>query len=372
MKIAIDARMYGNEKFSGIGTYIKRLTDELFKLDRENEYLMFMIEPEFSKFVEPTSHVRKIKVTSPHYTYTEQFKLPREFASEKFDLIHYPHFNSPILFGKKSICTIHDITPLFFPGHKMKSIIRRLGYKLVFKSTLRKASKIIAVSESTKAGIIEHFRINPDKIIVTYEGVDERFKPIANNDIITSTKARLNLTKPFIFFVGVWRSHKNIENLVAAFNILKKRYNIPHQLVLAGREDLHYTKVREKIEASTFKNDIITLGYISDSDLPILYNAADAFVVPSFIEGFGLIAIEAQNCGCPVVSTNTSSMPEVLNDSALFFDPNNAEQMAEQIHDVISNADLRKNLIEKGFKNIKRFSWRKCAEQTLSIYNSLK
>lgn len=372
MRIAIDCRMYGNEKFTGIGTYIQRLTDELFKLDAENEYILFITEPEFSKFTPPNDRVKKVLVTSPHYSYAEQFKLPFEFAKEKFDLIHYPHFNSPILFPKKSICTIHDITPLFFPGHKMKSIVRRLAYRLVFKATLAKARKVITISQSTKRDLVKYLRVNPKKIEVIYEGVDETFKPIENSAIITNTKERLNITKPFIFFVGVWRGHKNIEALVRAFNILKEKYKIPHQLVIGGRADLHYTKIQETIDQSPFQNDIITPGYISDSDLPILYASAEAFVLPSFIEGFGLIAIEAQACGCPVVSTNTTSMPEVLADSAEFFDPNNVEQMAEQIYKVISNADLRKKLIAKGFENVKRFSWKKCAGQTLAAYKSIK
>ncbi|MFH0814515.1 MAG: glycosyltransferase family 1 protein [Candidatus Falkowbacteria bacterium] len=365
MKIAIDCRMYGNEKFTGIGTYVQRLTNELFKLDAKNEYILFMTEPEFSKFSAPTDRVRKIRVNSPHYSYAEQFKLPFEFAKEKFDLIHYPHFNSPILYPKKSICTIHDITPLFFPGHKMKSIVRRLAYRLVFKATLSKARKVITISQSTKRDLVKYLRVNPKKIEVIYEGVDERFKPIENSDIIKGTK-------PFIFFVGVWRGHKNIESLVRAFNILKEKYKIPHQLVIGGRADLHYTKIQETIDQSAFKNDIVTPGYISDSDLPILYNTADVFCLPSFIEGFGLIAIEAQACGCPVVSTNTTSMPEILGDSAEFFDPTNVEQIAEQLYKVLSNADLRKKLIEKGFENVKRFSWKKCAEQTLAAYKSIK
>jgi len=274
------------------------------------------------------------------------------------------------LFSKKSVCTIHDITPLFFPGHKMKSIVRRIGYKLVFNATLRKARQVIAVSQTTKKDICKHFKINPEKITVTYEGVDERFKIIENNDTINNTKERYGISKPYVFFIGVWRSHKNIEALVKAFNILKEKHKILHQLVLGGREDLHYTKVREEINNSPYKNDIITTGFIADEDLPIIYNHADAFALPSFIEGFGLIAIEAQNCGCPVVSTNTSSMPEVLSDSALFFDPHNVEQMAEQIFKVLDDEKLKQNLIEKGLQNIKRFSWRKCAEQTLEVYKN--
>ena len=372
MKIAIDARMYGNEECTGIGTYIKNLTDNLFRIDENNEYIIFLREPEFSKFTPPNERVAKVKVSARWYSYAEQFVLPFQLTKEKFDLIHYPHFNSPIFFPKKSICTIHDVTPLSFPGHKMSSIIRRLGYKAVFNATLRKVATIIAVSNNTKQEIIKHFNVNPKKIVITHEGVDERFKIIDDCDIISKVKTQFGLAKPYIFYVGVWRSHKNIEGLVKTFNLLKKKYNLPHQLVLGGREDLHYTLVRNAINESPFKNEIITLGYVADNQLPILYNAADVFVLPSFIEGFGLIAIEAQSCGCPVASTNTSSMPEVLGNSALFFNPYNHEEMAEQIYQILSNEKLRQELIAKGLENVKRFSWRQCAEETLKVYCNLQ
>lgn len=370
MRIAIDARMYGNEQCTGIGTYIQKLTEALFRIDQENEYVMFMREPEYSKFTPPTARVKKVLVTPRWYSYAEQFLLPFQFMKEKFDLIHYPHFNSPVFFLKKSVCTIHDITPLFFPGHKMKSIIRRLGYKIVFNATLRKASQIIAVSESTKRGILENFNLPENKIKITYEGVDERFRIIEKNDIISETKRKFGISQPYIFFIGVWRDHKNIETLIQAFNILKEKFGAPHQLVLGGREDLHYTKVREEIEKSPYKQDIITTGFISDNDLPILYNGATLFALPSFIEGFGIIAIEAQSCGCPVVSTNTTSMPEVLADSALFFDPRNANELADKMFQVINDDILRKTLIQKGLENVKRFSWEKCAKETLSVYKA--
>jgi len=371
MRIAIDARMYGNEQCTGIGTYIERLTNELFKVDQKNEYLLFLREAAFNHFNPPHDGVKKALVHSPWYSYDEQLRLPFEFAKHKFDLIHYPHFNSPVFYFKKSVCTIHDITPLFFPGHKMDSWFRKTAHQLVFRATIAKAKKVIAVSESTKAGIVEFFGVNPDKIAVTYEGVDERFRNVQNSGIIREIKERFGITKPYLFYVGVWRNHKNIETLVRAFNILKEKYKIEHQLVLGGREDLHYTKVRQEIEASPYKQDIITTGYIADNELPVLYNQADCFVIPSFIEGFGLIAIESQSCGCPVIASNTSSLPEVLNDSALFFDPHKADELAQQIYNLLHNTELRKSIIAKGTNNIQRFSWRKCARQTLEIYNSL-
>jgi len=287
---------------------------------------------------------------------------------EKFDLIHYPHFNSPILYRKKSVCTIHDLTPFTFPGHKAKAGWRSWAYRAVFRATVNKASRVIAVSSSTKLDMVKHFGVDSGKINVIYEGVDERFTVVKNSGIINQVKQRFGITKPYILYVGVWRSHKNIEALVRAFTNLKKHYKIEHQLVLGGREDLHYTRVREAINASPFKNDIITPGYVENFELPIIYSGAELFVLPSFIEGFGLIAIEAQACGCPVVSTNTSSMPEVLRESALFFDPRNVDEMTAQMHRALTEPGLRAELIFRGKNNATRFKWKNCASETLKIY----
>jgi len=372
MIVAIDARMYGKSQCSGIGNYLKQLTDNLFALDEENQYLLFLSEPEFARFEAPNKRVRKVLASPRWYSYAEQWKLPFIFAKEKFDLIHYPHFNSPILFPKKSICTIHDITPLYFPGHRMGSLIRRMGYQAVFNATLQKASKIIAVSQSTKAGILNNFKVQPSKVEVVYEGVDESFKKQANYDIISGVKQRFGIIKPFIFFVSVWRSHKNIEGLIEAFNIIREKYHFDCQLVLSGREDLHYTRVRDAIDASAFKNDIITTGFVSEEELSCLYSSASVFAIPSFIEGFGLMALEAQKCDCPVVASNATSLPEVLDKSGVLFDPRNQFEMAQKIHSILIDQNLRESLIVRGQENLKRFSWRQCALKTLQIYKSVR
>lgn len=370
MKIAIDARMYGNQECSGIGTYIEELTKHLFLIDQHNQYLLFLKEPYFSSLKTP-ENVLKILANDRWYTYAEQFKFPWTLMANDFDLIHFPHFNSPILFRKKSVCTIHDITPFHYPGHKMSSGWRQVAYRAVFRKTVNSASQIITISQSTKQGIIKNFRVNPEKINITYEGVDERFKKCSNYAIIKEILNKYGITKKYIFFVGVWRSHKNIESLIKAFNLIKQlQTNKELQLVLGGREDLHYTKIRQEINNSPFKGDIIATGFIKDQDLPVLYSAAECFTIPSFIEGFGLVTIEAQSCGTPVASSNLTSLPEVLGDSAIYFDPHDIKQMADVLNNLVNDEKLKSSLTEKGYQNIKRFSWRNCAEKTLQIYNN--
>lgn len=370
MRIGIDARMYGNRQ-TGIGNYIKHLIKYLAELDQQNEYVIFLLEPMYSEFVCSNGRFKKIKVNSHWYSWQEQLFLPWRFYQEKLDLLHFPHFNSPLLYRKKTLCTIHDITPYFFPGHKMTSPWRRLGFRLVFRNTVSHAQKVFAVSEYTKKDIVKYFKINPDKIIVTYEGVEPHFRIIKDGEKLTELKKKYNITKPFIFYVGVWRNHKNLVGLVRAFDILLRKYNLDCQLVLGGKEDHYYPEIRQTWESLGLDKDILRPGFITEEELPLFYNAADLFVIPSFYEGFGLIGLEAMACGTPVAAANTTSLPEVLGEAAYYFDPHNPEEMAGVIKEVLTNQEEKIKMAQAGMEQIKKYSWRACAEKTLEVYKKL-
>ncbi len=371
MKIAIDARMLGAENTTGIGQYIEQLTNHLFQIDSENEYLIFLLPQQYQKFQPPNNRVKKALVSAHWYTYAEQWRLPLEFKKHQFDLIHFPHFNSPLLWTGPSICTIHDMTPFYFSGHKMKSKIRRLAHRLVFSHTINHAQKIIAVSHYTKQQIISHFPLTKNKVQTVYNGVDSRFKNINDHDIIDSVKKRYGITHPFLFYVGVWRNHKNLEGLIKAFEIIQKKHQGHLQLVLAGQEDSHYQNIRQTIEKSSAKNKIITPGFIAPDDLPVLYSVAEMFILPSFIEGFGLVTIEAQKCHCPVLASQATSLPEILSNSAQYFDPYQPQTIAKAIIGILNNPELKKNLIAKGIVNAEKYSWHHCAQQTLYLYQQI-
>jgi len=269
LKIGIDARMYGARQ-TGIGNYIKHLIEYLAKLDKENEYTIFLLKSEFEKFKFPASNFKKQKVSAHWYSWREQFILPFEFKKAKVDLMHFPHFNRPILYPTKNVVTIHDLTPKFFPGHKMNSPVRKAGFWLTFSQTVKKAKKIIAVSKATKKDIIKYFKISPEKIKVIYEGT---------------------ITKPFILYVGVWRNHKNMVGLIKAFNTLLRKYQLDYQLVLTGEENLYYPEIRKTWENLGLEKNIIRPGFVSKEELTCLYNEASLCVIPSFYEGFGLVGL---------------------------------------------------------------------------------
>ena len=368
MKIGIDARMYGAAQ-TGIGIYIKHLIEEIVKLDRENEYRIFLLEPEYSNFFSDNAKVKTIKVSAGWYGWKEQIILPRQFLKEQVDLMHFPHFNAPLFYPRPCVVTIHDLTPKYFPGHKVgASRHRRLAFEFVLKNILKKAETIIAVSEYTKQDILRHYPVSPDKMTVIYEGARLKDKVCVNEGQIQNLKNKYGIKKPFIFYVGVWRNHKNLTGLIRAFGILIKEYKLDIELVLGGKEDPFYPEARQEWERSELGSRIIRPGFIPDEELPLFYKAAEVFAIPSFAEGFGLVGLEAMNFGAPVASSSVGSLPEILGRAAVYFNPADHREMAKAIFSVLSDTLLRKRLIETGFEQAKKYSWRKMAEETLKVY----
>lgn len=369
--IGIDARMYGAEQ-TGIGNYIRNLIINLAEIDKDNQYAVFLLEKEFDKFRLPGKNFKKIKTAAHWYSWKEQIVLPFEFLRERLELMHFPHFNSPILYPGRSIVTIHDITPFFFPGHKMNSLARRMAFKMVFSSSVKKASAVIAVSGSTKNDVIRHFGADKGKIMVIYEGVSSDFKILPNRDKIREEIAsKYGVKKSFIFYTGVWRNHKNITGLIKAFAMLKKELGGGYQLVLGGKMDPYYPEIGKTIAVLGLEKDVVCTGFIPAGELCRFYNVCSLFVIPSFYEGFGLVGLEAFASGAPTVSSNTTSLPEILGESALYFDPKNHQEMAATMKKVLTDGEVRKKMIESGVERAKNFSWRKMAEETYKIYSKV-
>ncbi len=375
MRIGIDCRMYSS-RFTGIGRYVYELTENLFRMDPQNEYVLFLNEPEFSHFTPPNPRVKKVLVNAPHYSLAEQTKFLRALNKEKLDLMHFTHFNAPIFYRRPSIVTIHDLTLSFYPGKKMSSPIHRLAYQLTIKSAVKKAKKIIAVSWNTKKDLQNLFNADDEKINVIYEGVHEKFQPRhheQNEKKLEDVKQKFRLDKPYLLYTGVWRSHKNLPNLIKAFHILKTDYGFDGYLVITGRKDPMYApELEEKTLSLKLEDDVIFTGLVEERDLVPLYTGALAYVFPSLYEGFGLPPLEAMQCGVPVVASEISSIPEICGkDNAVFFNPEDPENMAEKIFEVTSQPSLREKLIANGLQRVKQFSWQKMTQETLKVYNQV-
>jgi len=365
MKIGIDARMLG---YSGIGRYIENLIREVLQIDQENEYLIFIQKGQKGNqqsTIHQQEKVKIIEVDAPIYSIKEQYNFLKTTAREKLDVMHFTHFNVPLLYHGPFVVTIHDLTPLYFPGKKRNSFLQRFAYQLILKKALKGAQRIIAVSKFTKQDIIKHFPDVRQKIIVIYEGVKEPLR------IKESEK---KLPKPYLLYVGVWREHKNLVGLIKAFNQVKS-FGQKHQnwlqglkLILVGKPDPYYPEVPEAAHLSPFSKDIIFTGFLSEEELAFLYQNAEAFVFPSFYEGFGLPPLEAMSYQTPVISSKAGALPEILQDAALYFNPYQTDQMAEKIIQLLTNSELKQEMIEKGLRQIKKYSWTKMAQETLKQY----
>lgn len=358
MRIGIDARFF-NE--SGVGRYLRNLIINLQILDKKNQYFIFLLHKDMELF-KASSNFQKISADFNWYGFAEQYKFPNLLRKYNLDLVHFPHFNVPIFYGGRFVVTIHDLIHQHFSMQRTTthgSLVYRfkqLGYKRVFKHAINKSSKILAPSKHVRNQLINEWKINFEKIIVTPEAVDDSL-------LKGSGKLTEVVKKPYIFFVGNAHPHKNIEGLIKAFLLIKKSLK-DLKLVLSGND--HYFWKRLKTENR--HDGIIFTGYVSDKELTALYKNAMMFVMPSFEEGFGIPILEAMACQTPVVSSNAGSLPEVGGDAVLYFDPNNIADMTEKISMVLSSEGLRKELIEKGKKRVKEFSWEKLAKQTLEVY----
>ncbi len=372
MKIGIDARMYSSG-FTGIGRYTFELIRNLAKLDSENEYVCFLNTEEFQKFTPPASNFRGVKVDAPHYSIKEQTKFLRVLKREKLDLMHFTHFNSPLLYRGKCITTIHDLTLSFFPGKKMNDFLHRTAYNLVLKKGVKNAQKIIAVSNNTKKDLMELLETPEEKIEVVWNGVGREFIPAVATELSRKQLAqKFGIEKNYLLYTGVWRDHKNILGMLEAVSQLHE-HGWDGELVITGKANPVYAPdIFAKVKELGLENVVVFTGLVSDENLRQLYQNARVFVFPSFYEGFGLPPIEAMSCGVPVAASNSSSIPEVCGEgNAEFFDPKNVEEMSSKIWKVWDDQSVRKRLTENGLKRVWDFSWRKMGEETLNVYREV-
>ena len=364
MRIGLDLRMTGGG--SGIDRYITELFHEILKQDKINQYVLFFRSADKSARYKEYGHKIVIADIS-HYSFAEQVRFPLILLKEKLDLMHFPHFNVPILYRGKFVVTIHDLTHTLIPGKKKSHIIHRLAYHLVFWNAVRSASKIIAVSQATKQAILDYFRINPDKIQVVYEGFNQIYGMMDKDEAFQQVSNRFKVTKPYILYVGAWRRYKNLPQLALAFNQLIEA-GLDLELVLVGESDPFYPEIQERIFSIKHKDRIKALGRISDPELKAVYNAARLFVLPSHMEGFGLTVLEAAACGVPIACSDIPSLREVAGQAAVYFDPDNLQNMTDVIKELINKPERLEELANLALARSKHFSWQKAAAETMEVY----
>ncbi len=378
MRIGIDARLI-NE--TGVGRYIRNLIRGLGVQDRTNEYVVFLRKEAFDGFVPPNDRWHKIRADIPWHTFTEQIVMPWLLVKARLDLVHIPYFNIPILYPGKMVATIHDLIILHFDTGKATTLpylfykLRRLGYRIALEIGLRRTVKLIAVSQATKKELIDHFHLDHEKIVVTYEGVDSNIKNQKSNIKYAYQKLNIGrplILKPYFLYVGNAYPHKNLETLLKALQqLISQGLALPGKarpyedqkicLVLVGKQDYFYTRLREFVEQQGLKDSVIFFGEADDKQLVNLYTHAKALVFPSLMEGFGLPALEALALGCPVIASDIPVFHETLGDNATYFDPSDPRDLTEKLAHI---GRKQKKIV------LDAYSWSTLASDTLAVYRS--
>lgn len=376
-RIGLDLRMYATS-FTGIGRYAFELVKNLLALDSDDVFVFFLNEPEYSNFTRQyASHLienggrhKAVMVDAKHYSFREQFSFLVALYKERLDLMHFLHFNSPLLYFKPFVTTIHDLTLSFFPGKKMDKFYHRLAYHIVLRNAVKRAKRVITVSKHTEIDLHRLFDFTRGKTKMIYEAVGDEFGKLPMDEV-ASRLSKFGIDEEFVLYTGVHRNHKNIVGLIGAFSLLVKKHGFKGYLVITGKEDPSYPEVRKTIVALGLEDKVKLLGLVPEIDLIVLYNGASVYAYPSFYEGFGLPALEAFACGTVVCASNSSCLPEICEEGALYFDPKNVEEMADTIHRALTDDNLRNDLLSKSLARLEKFSWKKMTEETMEIYKEL-
>ncbi|MEI9966859.1 MAG: glycosyltransferase family 1 protein [Candidatus Moraniibacteriota bacterium] len=378
MRIGIDARFYGTTG-KGLGRYTQKLIHELENIDTENEYIVFLSAENIDAYRPVSGRFRKVLCRARWYSFAEQFWLPFFLASFRLDLMHFPHFNVPLLYRRPFLFTLHDLILFHFPTRRASTRSRIfyrmkfLGYRLVLRSALQRARKVIAVSHFTESDILTNFPQIAPKLSVTYEAA-ESFCHFASKQKALEVLEEFGLAEqevgrailqPYILYVGNAYPHKNLEL------VLSLALNFPQEhFVLVGKEDYFYARLKREASARGLGN-ILFIGALSDQELGIFYRFARIYFFPSLYEGFGLPPLEAMNYGLPVLSSNAASLPEILGEAAHYFDPTDPSDAKAKLSRLLQDEEERFKARRSGFEHSGRFSWRRMAEETLALYRSI-
>lgn len=363
MKIGIYARGL-SEKFGGVKEYIKATTQALIDHVSYDLEIFILHNCNRKQFSHSKQKVKEIIIPSKSKALCDFFLAPKIINQFNLDLVWFPKNVIPFFVQTKKVLTIHDLA-YYFPRLKAYRPIDTFYMKLMIRNSCRRADKIITVSNNTKKDLIKILDVKEEKIRVIYEAADSKYRVIKNKQNLNQIKNKYQLKTPFILAIGKPSPRKNIVRTLKAFGIIKN--SVPHNLVITGK----ILPLAEKIIKKLNTTRIRYIKIVPEDDLPYLYNLADFFIYPSLYEGFGLPILEAQSCGCPVICSNTSSLPEVAATSVLYINPYRTNDMVVKMKDLAQNKNLKKQLATKGFKNAKRFSLKKSAERLLKIFLTL-
>lgn len=367
MKIGIDAHTLGS-KSSGNESYYIQLLQELAKApDTANHYVVYFTLPNGKANIPLASNftIKRIRPANPYIRIP--FSFPLEFRRERLDVFQAQYIIPPFC-TTKTVATIHDI--LFETHPEFFAPAENFRFRVLIRWSARRADHIVTLSQASKNDIVSKYRVHPEKVSVIELAPRVEFHPMNAEECKERVRRKYEIRDPFLLYVGRINPRKNLLRLLEAFSILKRR-GVPHKLVIVGKQDLKAAQVIQKVKDMSLEDAVVFTGYVDWDDVPVFYNAAEAFVFPSICEGFGLPVVEAMACGVPVVTSYGSSLEEVAGGAAVLADPLSVDSIANAIYTVLSDQDFRVSLRDKGLKRVMDFSAARSARETIAVYHKL-
>lgn len=369
MKIGIDVRM-PYYRMGGISQYVLHLLPALAAIDEENEYVVFQNWRD-GRFLAPSApHFHRANAYTPCHHRLEKWTLSAEIAPRRLDLFHSPDFIPPAFGARRFAITVHDLNFIYFPQFLTAESKRYYAGQIQW--AVDRADIVICDSFATRADVLTHLRgVDEAKVHAVHLAANPLYTRPFPAEAITQTLQKYNLPAGFILHVGTLEPRKNIPTLLNAYYLLRQETAVSVPLVLVGGKGWIYDDIFATIQSLNLQNDVRHLAGVSDEELAHLYHAASVLVTPSFYEGFGLPALEAQHCGCPVIVSRRGSLPEIVGDEGMMVDdPEDVGDWADKIAQVISDSQLQDQMIKTGFQQAAQFSWEKCARQHLALYQN--
>lgn len=374
MRIGIEAQRIFRRKKHGMDMVALELIRALQRMETPHEFVVFVQPDEDSSCLTSSDKVEIVELRKSPYPIWEQWHLPHAVKQHRIDLLHCTSNTAPLRLNIPLVLTLHDIIYLekihFDQGttyQKFGNIYRKWNVPRI----AGKAAKILTVSDFERKRIIEHFGFPADRVVTVYNGAGNHFQKVTREDLLKDARVKYNLPDHFLFFLGNTDPKKNVIGVLRALSLLRKAGKLPCPLLMLDINRDYLNNLADEIGDRDLLNHIHFSGYVPNTELPAIYSQAELFLYPSLRESFGIPIVEAMKCGVPVITSNTSSMPEIVGDAGVLCDPFQPETLANAILELYQDESLKRSMSNKGVARAAQFSWEENARQTLQIYEQI-